>query len=266
MQSPAAAIANGRGAEVHMADDELAPSHVNNPIPPGCGRLGLQPAAQSLSSSPAWQLHVGRCQLMQRAPPTGSFGAPPQEWDSTRCSCTPEARPALAPTSPRTLAVHPCPHARSGMHQWKSCFLAHERLAIIDPASGDQPLYNEDKSIVVAVNGEIYNYQALKAQIVAAHPDKKFRTESDCEVISHLYEDHGVKVASMLDGMFSFVLLDQNTNSFVVARDPIGITSLYIGWGRDGATWVASEMKCIKDECVRAAAGPPCVEQLARCP
>lgn len=146
---------------------------------------------------------------------------------------------------------------RSGLHQWENCFLAHERLAIIDPASGDQPLYNEDKSVVVAVNGEIYNHVELKAQIRAKHPSKKFRTESDCEVISHLYEDHGEGVAAMLDGMFSFVLLDQNTNSFLVARDPIGITSLYIGWGRDGATWVASEMKCIKDECVRFQQFPP---------
>ena len=146
---------------------------------------------------------------------------------------------------------------RSGLHQWQNCFLAHERLAIIDPASGDQPLFNEDRSICVAVNGEIYNHLELKAQIKAKHPGKKFRTESDCEVISHLYEDHGEGVAAMLDGMFSFVLLDQNTNSFLVARDPIGITSLYIGWGRDGATWVASEMKCLKDECVRFQQFPP---------
>lgn len=145
----------------------------------------------------------------------------------------------------------------SGLHQWQNCFLAHERLAIIDPASGDQPLYNEDKSVVVAVNGEIYNHLKLKEGIRSRHPGKKFRTESDCEVISHLYEDYGEKVASLLDGMFSFVLLDQNTNSFLVARDPIGITSLYIGWGRDGATWVASEMKCIKDECVRFQQFPP---------
>ena len=146
---------------------------------------------------------------------------------------------------------------RSGLHQWQNCFLAHERLAIIDPASGDQPLFNEDRSICVAVNGEIYNHLELKAQIRAKHPGKKFRTESDCEVISHLYEDHGEGVAAMLDGMFSFVLLDQNTNSFLVARDPIGITSLYIGWGRDGATWVSSEMKCLKDECVRFQQFPP---------
>lgn len=72
-----------------------------------------------------------------------------------------------------------------------------------------------------------------------------------CQVISHLYEDYGEDVAGMLDGMFSFVLLDTNTGSFYVARDPIGITSLYIGWGRDGAIWVASEMKCLADECVK---------------
>lgn len=68
------------------------------------------------------------------------------------------------------------------MHQWTNCFLAHERLAIIDPASGDQPLFNEDKSICVAVNGEIYNHKQLKADILAKHPNKKFATESDCEV------------------------------------------------------------------------------------
>jgi asparagine synthase (glutamine-hydrolysing) len=66
-----------------------------------------------------------------------------------------------------------------------------------------------------------------------------------------LYEDNGVGVAAMLDGMFSFALLDTRTGRFLVARDPIGITSLYIGWGKDGAVWVASEMKCIKDECIK---------------
>lgn len=70
-------------------------------------------------------------------------------------------------------------------------------------------------------------------------------------MISHLYEDHGVAVASMLDGMFSFVVLDKRTNTMYAARDPIGITSLYIGWGKDGSVWVASEMKCLKDECAR---------------
>jgi len=145
----------------------------------------------------------------------------------------------------------------SGMHQWGNSFMAHERLAIIDPTSGDQPLFNEDKSICVAVNGEIYNHKALKAQIKEKHPTKAFATDSDCEVISHLYEDYGEQVAGMLDGMFSFVILDKNTNSFYAARDPIGITSLYIGWGKDGSLWVSSEMKCIKDDCARFQQFPP---------
>ena len=68
------------------------------------------------------------------------------------------------------------------MFQWKNSFLAHERLAIIDPASGDQPLFNQDRTISVAVNGEIYNHKALKAQILEKHPDRKFNTQSDCEV------------------------------------------------------------------------------------
>eukprot|EP00879_Flechtneria_rotunda_P020694 GHRR01021779.1.p1 GENE.GHRR01021779.1~~GHRR01021779.1.p1 ORF type:complete len:412 (+),score=139.14 GHRR01021779.1:1235-2470(+) len=146
---------------------------------------------------------------------------------------------------------------RSGMFQWKNFFLAHERLAIIDPTSGDQPLFNEGKTIAVAVNGEIYNHKSLKAAILQKHPNKKFATQSDCEVISHLYEDQGDKVASLLDGMFSFVILDSRDGSFYAARDPIGITSLYIGWGKDGSVWLASEMKCLKDECVRFQQFPP---------
>ena len=67
------------------------------------------------------------------------------------------------------------------MHQAGNNFLAHERLAIIDPTSGDQPLFNADRSLCVTVNGEIYNHKALKAQILAAHPERKFATDSDCE-------------------------------------------------------------------------------------
>ncbi|GIL60360.1 hypothetical protein Vafri_14975 [Volvox africanus] len=145
----------------------------------------------------------------------------------------------------------------SGMHQFGNNFLAHERLAIMDPTSGDQPLYNEDKSIVVTVNGEIYNYKELRKQISDACPSKKFRTNSDCEVISHLYELHGEAVANMLDGFFAFVLLDTRNNTFYAARDPLGVTCMYIGWGRDGSVWLSSEMKCLKDECARFQQFPP---------
>ncbi|KAK8717320.1 hypothetical protein V6N13_044592 [Hibiscus sabdariffa] len=135
----------------------------------------------------------------------------------------------------------------SGLHCHQDCYLAHQRLAIVDPASGDQPLYNEDKTIVVTVNGEIYNHKQLKEKLKA----HQFRTGSDCEVIAHLYEDYGEDFVDMLDGMFSFVLLDTRDKSFIAARDAIGITPLYIGWGLDGSVWFASEMKALSDDCER---------------
>ncbi|KAL4396954.1 hypothetical protein AHAS_Ahas01G0143500 [Arachis hypogaea] len=92
----------------------------------------------------------------------------------------------------------------SGLHCHGGCYLAHQRLAIVDPTSGDQPLYNEDKTVVVTVNGEIYNHKELR-QKLSSH---QFRTGSYCEVIAHLYEEYGEEFIDMLDGMFSFVLLD----------------------------------------------------------
>lgn len=133
----------------------------------------------------------------------------------------------------------------SGLHSEGDCFLAHQRLAIVDPASGDQPLYNEDKTIIVTVNGEIYNHKALREQLKS----HKFNTGSDCEVIAHLYEEYGEDFVHMLDGMFSFVLLDTRDKSYIAARDAIGITPLYMGWGLDGSVWFASEMKALSDDC-----------------
>ncbi|GLJ11303.1 hypothetical protein SUGI_0151460 [Cryptomeria japonica] len=141
----------------------------------------------------------------------------------------------------------------SGLYQSGNAFVAHQRLAIIDPASGDQPLFNEDKNIVVTVNGEIYNHEELRRGLKS----HKFRTGSDCEVIAHLYEEHGEEFINMLDGMFSIVLLDTRDGSFLAARDAIGITSLYIGWGLDGSVWFASEMKALNDDCERFEAFPP---------
>ncbi|KAK9166595.1 hypothetical protein Scep_001786 [Stephania cephalantha] len=141
----------------------------------------------------------------------------------------------------------------SGLHCYQDCYLAHQRLAIIDPASGDQPLYNEDKSVAVTVNGEIYNHQDLRAKLKS----HEFRTGSDCEVIAHLYEEYGEDFVDMLDGMFSFVLLDTRDKSFIAARDAIGITPLYMGWGLDGSIWFASEMKALSDDCERFISFPP---------
>lgn len=132
--------------------------------------------------------------------------------------------------------------------------MSHQRLAVIDPASGDQPLYNEDKSVVVTVNGEIYNHEELRARLSPKHT---FRTGSDCDVIAHLYEEHGDGFVSMLDGIFSFVLLDTVDGSFLAARDAIGVTSLYIGWGLDGSVWISSEMKALSDDCEHFELFPP---------
>ncbi|CAK9313205.1 unnamed protein product [Citrullus colocynthis] len=140
-----------------------------------------------------------------------------------------------------------------GLYQHADYYLTHQRLAIIDPTSGDQRLYNEDKSIVVTVNREIYNHEELRKKL-RSH---KIRTGSDCDVISHLYEEYGENFVDMLDGMFSFVLLDTHDNSFIVARDAIGITSLYIGWQLDGSVWISSELKGLNDDCEHFETFPP---------
>lgn len=142
----------------------------------------------------------------------------------------------------------------SGLYQHGNHFLAHERLAIVDPASGDQPLFDDEKKIVVTVNGEIYNHESLRACVKQPNV---FRTQSDCEVLAHLYKEVGEEMVSMLDGMFSFILLDTRDNTFIAARDPIGITPLYIGWGTDGSVWFSSEMKALKDDCERFQCFPP---------
>ncbi|KAK8455286.1 hypothetical protein SEVIR_4G119033v4 [Setaria viridis] len=141
----------------------------------------------------------------------------------------------------------------SGLHCHQDCYLAHQRLAIVDPTSGDQLLYNEDKSVVVTVNGEIYNHEELKAKLTT----HKFQTVSDCEVIAHLYEEYGEEFVDMLDGMFAFVLLDTRDKSFIAARDAIGICPLYMGWGLDGSVWFSSEMKALSDDCERFITFPP---------
>lgn len=141
----------------------------------------------------------------------------------------------------------------SGIYQHGDFYLSHQRLAIIDPASGDQPLFNENETIAVTVNGEIYNHEELRGRL----PNHKFRTGSDCDVIAHLYEEHGENFIDMLDGVFSFVLLDTRDNSFIVARDAIGITSLYIGWGLDGSVWISSELKGLHDDCEHFESFPP---------
>lgn len=134
--------------------------------------------------------------------------------------------------------------------------IAHERLAIVDPDSGDQPLLDESKRLVLGVNGEIYNHMELAEPLRQKH---KFLTKSDCEVLLHLYAEHGEDFLcqARVLGMFAFVLYDKKTDTFLAARDYLGIMPLYIGWGRDGTIWFASELKALQDNCERFEAFPP---------
>lgn len=147
---------------------------------------------------------------------------------------------------------------------WSGCFvgkegiLLHERLAIVGVDTGAQPLVSEDGQIILAVNGEIYNHLALRATLSST---AKFKTHSDCEVIIPLYKKHDKDLCSMLDGMFSFVLLDESVTPtrIIASRDPIGITTLYQGWSskHPGATYFSSELKALVDECDTIISFPP---------
>ena len=153
----------------------------------------------------------------------------------------------------------------SGIYCGGSAILAHERLSIVDPESGGQPLYSPDKQQVLAVNGEIYNHQEIRRRYVGKYD---FQTGSDCEVILALYrslsptlsperEESGCsheKICGMLEqlsGIFAFVLYDEERDEFLIARDPIGVIPLYIGYDDDGTVYVASELKALEGQCQR---------------
>lgn len=134
--------------------------------------------------------------------------------------------------------------------------IGHERLAIMDPESGSQPLVSRDGNVVVAANGEIYNFKELYATIKAPY---KPMTGSDCEVILPLYDQYGptLDMVRNLRGMFSFILYDRASDTYLVVRDHIGITPLYIGWGNDGSVFVSSELKSLVGECNKFQNFPP---------
>ena len=141
----------------------------------------------------------------------------------------------------------------SGIYVNKHAILAHERLAIVDPASGKQPLYSENKQLVLAANGEIYNHRELRKRT----SDFKYQTGSDCEVILALYQDKGVNFVDELNGIFAFVLFDSNKNTFFAARDHIGIIPLYMGWDANGTLYFASELKSLEGYCTKIEVFPP---------
>ena len=136
----------------------------------------------------------------------------------------------------------------SGIYCGGSAILAHERLSIVDPESGQQPLYAPDRRQVLAVNGEIYNHQQIREH----YKDKyEFQTGSDCEVILALYRDKGIHFLEDISGIFAFALYDEEKDEFLIARDPIGVIPLYIGYDDDGTVYVASELKALEGQCQR---------------
>jgi asparagine synthase (glutamine-hydrolysing) len=116
-------------------------------------------------------------------------------------------------------------------------FFCHERLSIVDPRSGSQPITNEDDTITICVNGEIYNHKLLRDMLTKDHI---LKTNSDCEIIIHLYEEFGPDCVRLLIGDYAFVLHDSKTNTVFAARDPVGVVPLYYGYGRDGSMWFSN--------------------------
>ena len=136
----------------------------------------------------------------------------------------------------------------SGIHCSGSAILAHERLSIVDPESGGQPLFSPDGKQVLAVNGEIYNHKKIRERYKGRYD---FQTGSDCEVILALYRDKGFNFLEDLNGIFAFALYDEEQDAFLIARDHIGVIPLYIGYNADGKVFVASELKALEGECER---------------
>ena len=141
----------------------------------------------------------------------------------------------------------------SGIFCSENALLAHERLAIVDPKSGNQPIYSDDKNLVLAANGEIYNHRSLREKA----KNYNFTTNSDCEIILALYKENGVRFFDELNGIFAFVLYDNKKDSFLIARDHIGIIPLYMGWDKMGTLFIASELKALERYCNKIKIFPP---------
>jgi asparagine synthase (glutamine-hydrolysing) len=136
----------------------------------------------------------------------------------------------------------------SGIFCSDRAILAHERLSIVDPRSGGQPLVSSDGNLILSINGEIYNHQDIRAKYSSTY---KFKTNSDCEVILPLYRDKGVDFLEELNGIFAFALYDREKDTWFIARDHIGIIPLYTGTDQWGNFYVASELKALEGVCNR---------------
>jgi asparagine synthase (glutamine-hydrolysing) len=142
----------------------------------------------------------------------------------------------------------------SGIYLSERAILAHERLAIVDPQSGRQPLSSKDGNLILAVNGEIYNHEEIRKQLSGSY---EFLTHSDCEVILPLYREKGPEFMEDLNGIFAFALYDREHDVYLIARDHLGIVPLYIGWDEFGDFYVASELKALEGTCRKIREFPP---------
>lgn len=142
----------------------------------------------------------------------------------------------------------------SGIYCGEKAIIAHERLSIVDPESGQQPLYSKDKKLVLGVNGEIYNHLAIREQTKDKY---EYQTGSDCEVILALYQEKGIDFLDDLNGIFAFALYDEENDAYLIGRDHIGIIPLYMGWDKMGNFYVASELKALEGVCTKIEEFPP---------
>ena len=142
----------------------------------------------------------------------------------------------------------------TGIFSNEKALMGHERLAIVDPTSGNQPLYSENGRYVLAANGEIYNHQELRKQFEGKY---NFATASDCEVILALYQEKGPDFVDEMNGIFGFAIYDTQEDSYFIARDHMGIIPLYMGWDQHGTFYVASELKALEGVCTKIELFPP---------
>ena len=142
----------------------------------------------------------------------------------------------------------------SGIYDSETAILCHERLAIVDPTSGKQPLISPSSNLILAANGEIYNHSELRKPYEASYG---FKTKSDCEVILALYEKEGKSFVNKLNGIFAFAIYDQEKDEYFIARDHMGIVPLYMGWDGNGTFFIASELKALEGVCSKIELFPP---------
>ena len=142
----------------------------------------------------------------------------------------------------------------SGIYDSETAILCHERLAIVDPTSGKQPLVSPSNNLILAANGEIYNHSELRKPYEASYG---FKTKSDCEVILALYEKEGKSFVNKLNGIFAFAIYDEEKDEYFIARDHMGIIPLYMGWDGNGTFFIASELKALEGVCSKIELFPP---------